>query len=142
MQDVGELAYGGLVVAGEWYDDKRIDEGKITKKDILKKASFYAYLIPGSIATLTSAFGWWKAVKPWDEHISHGFIYDFPRFVKNMVDAMGEPTNRGAGDSAAVIEAQRILTAKKQAASRQLGAGRGTDRSYQQEFESVAPFAI
>ena len=140
MQDIGELGYGGLVTLSEWYDQKRIDEGKLTNKDILKKVSLYAYLIPGGIATLTSAFGWWRGVKPWDEHISHGFIYDFPRFVKNMVDVMGEDTSRNAGDSAAVREAQRILAAKKQAEQRRLTHGKVTDRSYQEAFESATVF--
>lgn len=136
MQDIGELGYGGLVTLAEWYDDKRINEGKITKKDVLKKASFYAYLLPGGFCTLTSAFGWVRALKPWDEHVSHGFIYDFPRFIKNMVGAMR--TERSS--SAAVSEAQRILRQKQSA--RLLSSGQQTQRSYQPEFESVSPHAF
>lgn len=124
MQDIGELGYGGLVTLSEWYDDKRIEEGKITKKDILKKISTYAYVLPGGLCTLTSAFGWIRALKPWDEHISHGFIYDFPRFLKNIVGAMKAEAGKGSS-SAAVREAQRILERRK-TTSRQLTEGRYT----------------
>jgi len=124
MQDLGELGYGSLVTLTEWWDQKRIDDGKITKKDILKKASTYGYLLPGGLATLTTAFGWMPALKPWDEHIAHGFIYDFPRFIKNVVESMREEA--GTRSSAAVREAQRILAqGRRQTANRQLGAGSG-----------------
>ncbi len=126
MQDIGELGYGGLVTLSEWYDEKRIGEGKITKKDVLKKISTYAYVIPGGLCTLTSAFGWVRALKPWDEHISHGFIYDFPRFLKNIVGAMREEAAGKHSSSAAVREANRILEQQRRSASRQLGAGRHT----------------
>lgn len=135
MQDLGELGYGGLVTLTQWWDDKRIADGKITEKDVLKKASFYGYLIPGGLCTLTSAFGWVRVLKPWDEHISHGFIYDFPRFIKNIVGAMRETSTT---QSSAVREAQRVLREKQKA----LGAGRETSRTYQPEFESVAPHAF
>ena len=142
MQDVGELGYGGLVTLSEWYDDKRIAEGKITKKDIFKKTALYAYLVPGAVCTLTSAFGWWRQLSPWDEHISHGFIYDFPRFLKNMVNVMGEGTQRNPSSSAALIEAQRILDQNKRARDRTLVQAKTTDRSYQREFDVVAPFVF
>lgn len=135
MQDLGELSYGGLVTLAEWWDDKRIEEGKITKKEVLKKASFYGYLIPGGFCTLTSAFGWIRALKPWDEHISHGFIYDFPRFIKNMVGAMRTEAGRGS-ESAAVKEAQRILR-QRQATQKALQAGRYPAPAYKTEFENV-----
>lgn len=132
MHDIGELAYGGLVTLTEWYDDKRIDEGKITKKDVLKKASFYGYLIPGGLCTLTSAFGWVRALKPWDEHISHGFIYDFPRFLKNVVTSM--KTERGS-KSSAVEQANKIL--RQQQAAKQLPTGRYPAPAYQKQFQGV-----
>lgn len=139
MQDIGELGYGGLVTLSEWWDDKRIGEGKITKKDVLKKASFYAYLIPGGLCTLTSAFGWVRALKPWDEHISHGFIYDFPRFIKNTVNAMREETAKGSS-SAAVRQAQKILEQKQREAARLLArnpTGRYPAQAYQEEFQDI-----
>jgi len=120
MQDLGELGYGSLVTLTEWWDQKRIDEGKITKKDVLKKASTYGYLLPGGLATLTTAFGWMPALKPWDEHIAHGFIYDFPRFIKNVVGSMREEA--GTRSSAAVREAQQILAQHRAGTARQLAA--------------------
>ena len=138
MQDIGELGYGGLVTLATWYDDKRITDGKITEKDIIKKMSTWAYLVPGGLATLTSAFGWVRALKPWDEHISHGFIYDFPRFIKDTVTAMR--TESRSSSSAAVREAQRVLD-QRQSTSRQLTQGRSTSRypapAYMKEFEGV-----
>lgn len=133
MQDLGELGYGGLVTLTQWWDDKRIEEGKITKKDVLKKASFYGYLLPGGLCTLTSAFGWVRALKPWDEHISHGFIYGFPGFIKDMVGAMR--TERGAG-SAAVDEANRIVR-QRQAAQKQIGAGQFVPQRVQESVAKV-----
>jgi len=143
MQDVGELGYGGLVTLSEWWDDKRIAEGKITKKDIFKKASLYTYLLPGALCTLTSAFGFWRQISPWDEHISHGFIYDFPRFIKNMVNTMGEGTERrrNPGSSDAVKEAQRILDENRRLAKQLNRGARETGRypadAYNKEFQGI-----
>ena len=44
IQDFGEVAYGGAVTLTSWWDNKRIEEGKIGTKDVFKKASFYTYL--------------------------------------------------------------------------------------------------
>ena len=134
MHDIGELGYGGLVTLSEWWDDKRIEEGKLTKKDVLKKASFYAYLIPGGLCTLTSAFGWVRALKPWDEHISHGFIYGFPGFIRDMVNAMREEAGRSSS-SAAVREANKVLLRGQTA--RQLQTGRYPAPAYKEEFQNV-----
>lgn len=122
MQDLGELGYGGLVTLTEWWDQKRIDEGTITKKDVFKKASTYGYLLPGGAALLTTAFGWVPALKPWDEHIAHGFIYDFPRFIKNVVNAMREETS----SSAAVREANRILAQRRKQPALNPGGAKAT----------------
>ena len=140
MQDIGELGYGGLVTLATWYDEKRITDGKITEKDIVKKMSTWAYLVPGGLATLTSAFGWVRALKPWDEHISHGFIYDFPRFIKDTVTAMRTEAGR-SNSSAAVREAQRVLEQRQRTSSRQLAQGKSTGRypspALVNEFEGV-----
>jgi len=85
MQDFGEIAYGGAVTLTEWWDDRRIADGKIGQTDLWKKASFYTYLGIGLPATLMSAFGWWRQMEKWTEHISHGFLYDMPRFIYNVV---------------------------------------------------------
>lgn len=136
MQDFGEIAYGGAVTLTEWWDDRRIEDGKIAKKDIWKKASFYTYLGIGLPATLMSAFGWWRQMEKWTEHISHGFLYDIPRFIYNIVQAMGTESRRRAG-SDAVRQAQEILNRRRGEvpAPAALTQGRQpTGRSYQHEF--------
>lgn len=116
MQDFGEIAYGGAVTLTEWWDDRRIADGKIAKKDIWKKASFYTYLGIGLPATLISAMGWWRQMGLWAEHVSHGFLYDMPRFIYNIVQAMGTES-RSRTNSDAVRQAQEIL-ARRQGAAR------------------------
>ena len=140
IEDFGEIAYGGAVTLTEWWDNKRIADGKITNKDIFKKASFYTYLGVGLAATLISVFGWMKRWERWSEHVSHGFLYDLPRFAYNLSKSMGAAGRGGAG-SAAVQEAQRILRrgAVPQGAV-QLAAGRETQRSYQPEMEQAIAF--
>ena len=132
MQDFGEIAYGGAVTLTEWFDNKRIEDGKIAKKDIFKKASFYTYLGVGLPSTLMSAFGWWRPMEKWTEHISHGFLYDMPRFILNVVQSMGAGSKGTRSD--AVRQAQEILHQRQQ-----LTAGRTAERSYQPEFsKSIA----
>jgi len=140
MQDIGEITYGGAVTLTEWWDDRRIADGKIAKKDIWKKASFYTYLGIGLPATMMSAFGWWRNMEKWTEHISHGFLYDMPRFVYNIVKSMSTESH-GRTNSEAVREAQNILAARQRAAQNKpanlLAAGRQTQRSYEPEFNTV-----
>ncbi len=142
IEDFGEIAYGGAVTLTEWWDNKRIADGKITSKDIFKKASFYTYLGVGLAATLISVFGWMKRWERWSEHVSHGFLYDLPRFAYNLSRSMGAAGRGGAG-SAAVQEAQRILQmrgAVPQRGAVQLAAGRETQRTYQPEMEQATAF--
>ncbi len=108
MQDIGEVAYGGAVTFTEWWDNKRITEGKIAKKDIWKKASFYTYLGIGLPATLMSAMGWWGRQEEWLERISHGFLYDMPRFIYGIVQSMSAGSS-GDTRSRAIQQAQEIL---------------------------------
>jgi len=112
MQDLGEIGYGGAVTLTEWWDDRRIADGRIAKKDIWKKASFYTYLGIGLPATLISAMGWWRQMGLWAEHVSHGFLYDMPRFIYNVVQAMGTES-RGRTNSDAVRQAQEILNRRR-----------------------------
>ena len=143
IEDFGEIAYGGAVTLAEWYDNKRIAGGKITSKDIFKKASFYTYLGVGLAATLISTFGWMKRWESWSEHVSHGFLYDLPRFAYNLSTSMGTES-RGRAGSTAIEEAQRILHQTYQApvVTRQLAEkmGRATQRTYQSEFEQAIAF--
>jgi len=139
IEDIGEIGYGGLVTLTEWWDNKRIDEGKIGTGDVFKKASFYTYLGVGLAATLMSVFGWMRRYERWQEHVSHGFLYDVPRFAYGLTKTLGAESKRGSG-SRAVNEAQRILNEKMRA--RALPQGRTAERSYQREFETVAPHAF
>ncbi len=129
VEDMGELAYGGLVTASKWWDAQRMADGKLTEKDIHKKISTYAYLIPGGVATIMSAFGSMRRYEVWLEHVSHGFMYDFPGWLTNVIQSMQRTSSR----SAAVREAQRILAGNT---SGLLGAG-DTGRSYQPEFRKA-----
>ena len=117
LQDVGVLGYGGLVTGLTAWDEKRIAEGTITEKDLVKKAGFWGYLVPGGLSLVANAFGWMRRYEPWTERLSHGFIYGFPAFLKDVVDiyreevpsASGAAGNAGAKSSPAVAEAQRLL---------------------------------
>lgn len=138
IEDFGEIAYGGVVTLTEWWDNKRIDQGKIGKGDVFKKASFYTYLGVGLTATLMSVFGWMRRYERWQEHVSHGFLYDLPRFAYSLTKALG--AGKKGSESSAVDQAQKILRERMEA--RALTQGRTAERSYQQEFETVAPYAF
>jgi len=134
IEDFGEIGYGGAVTLTEWWDNKRIDEGKIGAKDVFKKASFYTYLGVGLAATLMSVFGWMRRYERWSEHVSHGFLYDVPRFAYNLTKALGSSSKRGSGtESRAVQEAKQILNEKMRAKALTQGSGGTADRLYQQQ---------
>jgi len=125
IQDTGELVYGAGVTLADWWDNKRITEGTLKDKEVIKKAAFWTYLAIGVPATLISALGWWSGTRwrgeVWAEHVSHGFIYDFPRFIYGLVQSLGT----GAGTatrSNAIAEAQKVLD------QRRLSAGDGSIR--------------
>jgi len=141
IEDFGEIGYGGVVTLTEWWDNKRIDQGKIGTKDVFKKASFYTYLGVGLAAALVGGFVWMRRYERWSEHVSHGFLYDLPRFAYNLTKALGTTSKRGS-ESSAVQEAQRILNERMRAKALTQGSGIPAERSYQQEFETVAPHAF
>lgn len=134
MQSISAAVYGGGVTLAEWWDNKRITEGKITKADIAKKAGTWVYLGIGLVATLSSAFGWWRKQEAVMEPISHGFLYGLAGFIYHTYQDT-KTTGAGRTRSDAVAEAQRILEQRRQTA--QLAAGRQTGRTYQREFESA-----
>jgi hypothetical protein len=134
VQDTGELVYGGLVMGAQWWDEKRISEGKLLAKDVWKKYSTWSYLGIGLIATLMGVFGWMRRYESWTEKISTGFIFYLPIFARDVITNMSTTTAGRGTNSAAVAEANRILAAKKAAA---LNAGRVTDRTYQPEFDQA-----
>jgi len=143
IEDFGEIVYGGAVTLTEWWDQKRISDGKITDKEVLKKASFYTYFGVGLAATMASVFGWmktWALSERWAEKVSTGFLYDLPRVGYNLSRTMaaGASKNRPASD--VVQEAQRILRARQEAARQLTEGNKVTDRTYQPEYESVGAF--
>jgi hypothetical protein len=141
LESLGAAGYGGLVTLTDWWDDKRLNEGKITAKDTWKKFSFWTFLGVGGVAIISNAMGWMRGFERWTEPMSHGFLYGLPGFVKGVIDAMNLPETAGRGaNSAAVNQAQEVL-ARRQAAANQLAATK-TQRSYQREFDTVAPYAF
>ena len=133
--DFGPVLFGGTVTLANWWDDKRIEDGRIASRDILKKASFYAYLGIGLGATLASVFNWLPRWERWTESVSHGFLYDLPRFALNLTKDMGAGGSNSS-DSRAVVEARKILQTKQITA----GTAKKTARSYEREFDQVGAF--
>lgn len=129
LEDIGELAYGGLVTGMTQWDKRRIEDGRIEARELLKKASFYSYLVPGLICTGATAFGWLRRWDAWNERIAHGFIYGFPGFVMELVNAFG---GGGVGASVAVREAERVLARKATT-----GARRPIGQTTKPGFEDV-----
>jgi len=134
LEDLGPLAYGTVVTLANAWDTKRIDEGKITKKEVFKKMETWAYVVPGAAAILSSAMGWMPRQEVWIDKVSTGFIYDAPRFIKGVVESMRA---ENATSSRAVREAQEIL---RHNAARQLAAGKSTERSYAPNWEKVGAY--
>jgi hypothetical protein len=128
VEDIGEVGYGGLVTLAKWWDEQRMTDGRLSDAEVMKKAETYAYLVPGGAATIMSAFGVMRRQQVWLEHISHGFMYAFPNWIRDVIMSM----QGTAAKSAAVREAQRIVGNT----GRQLPAGK-TGRSYQPEFRRV-----
>ena len=129
VENLGAVAFGGLVTASNWFDEQRMADGKLTDKDFFKKWGTYTYLGVGGAATIMSAFGTWRRQERWLENVSIGFMYGLPQWLVDVIQSMGGTASK----SAAVREAQRILSAS----GRQLGPGSQTARTYQQEFRQV-----
>jgi len=132
LQDLSELGYGGLVTGMAALDAKRLEEAKYDPKDVYKSAKFWGYLGPGVAATVMNVIGKPRGMGDITERLMHGFIYGFPAFIKETVEAV-RPPEAGGKRSSAVKEAQRLLASRQAAAKRVaaenaglLGAGRGT----------------
>lgn len=141
IEDLGEITYGGAVTLADWWDNKRIDEGKLTNKEVFKKAAFWTYLSVGLVATLSSIFGWMRQWSAWTEHISHGFFYDLPRQATNLYKSQSTQSKSRAATSDAVRQANLILNQRRAlAAGSVLPAGIPAQRSYQPEMEKSVAF--
>ena len=103
VQDIGELAYGGLVTGLDRWDVKQA-------RTLWKKYSTYAYLIPGIVATAATTMGWMRRYNAWTERLAHGFIYGFPGFVMDVVDHYGTTTTAGGR---AVRDAESYLKTQR-----------------------------
>lgn len=104
VQDIGPIAYGGLVTWLTDVDKDRVAKNEIRENEWYKKASFYAYVVPGAVSLIANAMGLMRRWEPWTERIMHGFLYDLPRFAKGMVASLKTSASVGA-----ISEAQRIL---------------------------------
>lgn len=107
VHDITEIAYGGLVTGLERMDKKRVTDGKIRNKDILKKYSTYAYAVPGAICTAATAMGWMRRYDAINERIAHGFLFGLPGFIMDIVDATGE--GGGGAARSTVRDAEQFL---------------------------------
>lgn len=138
IHDVSELGYGGLVALAEWQDDKRMaktpkpGEKPLTEKDLARHFSTWAYLIPGATATVMTGLGVMPRFNPITERLAHGFIYDFPRFIRKVAKAVSKEEARG-GETAGtrmkrevMAEVDRILASRGGGALPPGGGGTST----------------
>ena len=145
VQDLGELGYGVVVTAAGWWDNKRIASGQLTQKAFYKKAGFYAYWAIGLAATANSVWGFWRKGQSYSEHISHGFIYDIPRQVFNLIQSQRATPNMVAGDAAAALrEAQAIINSNnaKMVSVRRVSQDRYLETVNPAPIETVPPSPV
>lgn len=148
LQDVSELAYGGLVLGLAELDAKRIEDGTLVPKEVYKSAKFWGYLGPGVASLVMNVLGKPRGMEAVTERVMHGFIYGFPQFIKETVEVVKEAAP--GAKSAAVKEAERLLVAQRRSAgnisaseqAKLLAAGRGaglvTPGIYVEEEEILA----
>lgn len=134
-EDLGVLGYGGVVTGLEAWDEKRVEEGTLTKGDIFKQASFWGYVVPGGVCLLTNALGFMRKYEQWIEPISHGFMYGFPSFMRDLIAALGTEEEgssaarrRSTPSSQTQQQAQRLLAEARKTGQYQ-GAGVGAAQS-------------
>ena len=125
LEDIGALGYGAIVTGAGLWDQRRIDAGTITNKEVFKKMETWAYLVPGLTALVSSGMGWMPKQAGWIDRVSTGFIYDVPRFMKNIWESQRTET---ATKSRAVQEAQRIIQQHSATTRQQLTSGKATQR--------------
>jgi len=123
LEDVGAFAYGGIVTGASILDDRRIKDLTITEKEVFKKMETWAYLGPGVAALLASGMGWLPRQAVWVDKIATGFIYDAPRFMKNVWESQ-KTTTPGGAQSRAVYEARQRIPQP----AAQITSGKSTQR--------------
>ena len=134
-EHIGPLLYGGAVTLTQWYDDKRISQGKLTSKDVFKMVSTWTFLGIGVLSLALTI--WWRKYQGWTDRLTSGFLYGLPGFIYTTVKA----TSKTSGGGGAIAEAQAVLNQKLAAMNKQLGAGgKSTARSYQPQFNSVTQY--
>ena len=116
IEDSAELAYGGLVTGMTYWDRKRQEDrvaaGDTSPISMVKRASFWTYLAPGLASTVASAFDLMPKYSAWTDRVAHGFIYGFPGFILDIVQALA-PVQPQAAAASAVREAQKLIGAGK-----------------------------
>jgi len=110
--DLTAPAYGTLMAGMERWDRKRIREAKLKEEEILKKAGFYATLVPGLAGLGMYALDRPRRMVPYAEPVAKGFMTVFPGFIWDIVETLTKP-----GSSAAVREASRIVAGSRRALS-------------------------
>ena len=127
LQDLSELGYGGLVTGLAAWDAKRLEEAAYLEKEVWKSAKFWSFVAPGVAATVMNVIGKPRGSEPITERLMHGFIYGFPSFIKETVEAVRVVVGGKAGGGA-VADAQRLLAQRQgstAAQARQLAAAQG-----------------
>lgn len=121
LQDLSELGYGGLVTGLAAWDAKRLEEAAYLEKEVYKSAKFWGFLAPGVGSIVMNMLGKPRGSEPITERLMHGFIFGFPSFIKETIEAVrveGASTKARGG---AVADAQRLL-AQRQAAGQSAAA--------------------
>lgn len=131
LQDLSELGYGGLVTGMAAWDVKRLEEAAYLEKEVYKSAKFWGFVAPGVAATVMNVIGKPRGSEPITERLMHGFIFGFPSFIKETIEAVKVEVG-GKARGGAVADAQRLLAQQQSvgqsaaaAKARQLAAGSG-----------------
>jgi len=145
LQDLSELGYGGLVTGLAAWDVKRLEEATYLEKEVYKSAKFWGFVAPGVASTVMNVIGKPRGSEPITERLMHGFIFGFPSFIKETIEAVRVEGGGTRAKGGAVADAQRLLAQQQAAAqsrAKQLAAAQGAGVSntgiYIEEQEILA----